>query len=96
MTEFYLIIAILAILSLLQRVFPWLVFMRVGDRERLNEFFTLFGISAFSALIVYDIQRISVTDFVPLIAAGLIAWRFRNVGVAVFSAILIELALNII
>jgi len=89
-----LIVAILAALSLCQRVIPWLLLSKLKDTESFNQFFSLFGISAFSALAVYDMQSITLKGFIPMIAAGIMAWKFRSVGLSVFVAILLELAIT--
>lgn len=82
-------ILVLALLSAGQRVIPWIFYSRFKNSENLEDVFNLFAIAAFSALMVYNVQSLTVTTLVALVIALLFAIRFKNVGVTIVIALLV-------
>lgn len=88
------IIALLAALSLLQRLLPWILMSKLHGRKGAQELFNLFAVSAFATLAVYNVTAISFSSILSLAAAVAIAVKTRNLGYAVLCAIAISLALS--
>ena len=86
-----LLIAALAILSLSQRLVPWLVISRFSGGRHMEQIFNLFAVSAFSALAGYNITEFTAGSLVSLAVAALVALRTRNLGYAVLAAIAVSL-----
>ena len=86
-----LLIAVLAILSLSQRLVPWLVISRFSGGRHMEQIFNLFAVSAFSALAVYNITEFTAGSLVSLVVAAMVALRTRNLGYAVLAAIAVSL-----
>ena len=86
-----LLIAALALLSLSQRLVPWLVISRFSGGRNMEQIFNLFAVSAFSALAVYNITEFTAGSLVSLAVAALVALRTRNLGYAVLAAIAVSL-----
>jgi|GEM_PF-3127383 hypothetical protein len=81
------LLAALALLSLLQRVIPWLFYKRVRSGNSLEKTFDLFAISAFSALLVYNVQSLGLFTFISLAIALVVAMKFHNIGLTVLVAL---------
>ncbi len=81
------LLAALALLSVLQRVIPWLFYKRLKSGNSLEKTFDLFAISAFSALLVYNVQSLSFITLISLAVALFVAMKFRNIGLTVLVAL---------
>ncbi len=86
------LIASLALLSLSQRLVPWLVISRFRGGRNMEQIFNLFAVSAFSALAVYNITEFSPGTALSLAVAVAVAVRTKNLGYAVLAAIAVSLA----
>ena len=82
-----LLLAALAILSLLQRLLPWIFYSRFKSSSSLEQTFDLFAISAFSALLVYNVQSFSLITLIALAMALIVTIKFNNLGFTVLVAL---------
>ncbi len=85
------IIALLAALSLMQRLLPWLLMPRLHEKKGAQELFNLFAVSAFATLAVYNVTVLSLSSILSLTVAVIVAVKTRNLGYAVLCAIAISL-----
>lgn len=92
----YLVIGVLAALSLLQRLLPWIIMSRYQGGKGLQEIFNLFAVSAFASLAVYNMTEIDPASILSLAVAVVVAVRTKNLGYAVLSAIAVSLAASYI
>ena len=81
------LLAALALLSILQRIIPWLFYKRLKSGNSLEKTFDLFAISAFSALLVYNVQSLGLVTFISLAVALAVAMKFHNIGLTVLVAL---------
>lgn len=82
----WMLLGVLAILGYAQRGLPWIFAERLGLGPGLTRWLQHVAPAAFATLLVYDIGPIDGSTFVALGLAGLVAWRTRNLGGAVFAA----------
>ena len=81
------LLAALALLSVLQRVIPWLFYKMLKSGNSLEKTFDLFAISAFSALLVYNVQSLNFITLISLAVALVVAMKFHNMGLTVLVAL---------
>lgn len=79
----------LAVLSLSQRLIPWLVFRKSSFGKDIDRVFNYFAIAAFTTLMVDNIPQISLEYIIALAVALIISIKTKNVGLAVISAMII-------
>lgn len=84
-------IIVLGILSLVQRLVPWLLIRGQSKGENLDRLFGYFSIAAFSSLMVEELPSHVITDFIALFVALLVSLRTKNVGMTVLSAMAVAL-----
>lgn len=84
-------IIVLGILSLTQRLIPWLLLRRQSKVENLDRLFEYFSIAAFSSLMVEELPSHLTTDLIALFVALLVSIRTKNVGLTVLSAMAVAL-----
>ena len=90
MTEIvWILIAVLAVMSLAQRLIPWLILRRNSDGGKLNRFFGYFAIAAFATLMVENIPSLNYRYAVALVMAAIISIKTKNVGMAVLAAMFV-------
>lgn len=90
MTEIvWILIAVLAVMSLAQRLIPWLILRRNSDGDRLNRFFGYFAIAAFATLMVENLPGLNYQYAVALVMAAIISIKTKNVGMAVLAAMFV-------
>lgn len=88
------VVAVLSLLSLIQRVIPWLLYKRLSKGEYFTKLFDFVAVSAFAALMVDNIQAFNYQNLLPLLPALIVAYKFRNLGATVLVAMLFSLALS--
>jgi branched-subunit amino acid transport protein len=86
-----LIIMALALLSFLQRFIPWAFYSRIGNGKEVEKIFDMLAISAFTALFVYNIQKLDIETLVSLAAAFPVILKTRNMGLTVMAAMVVSL-----
>lgn len=86
-----LIILALALLSFLQRFIPWAFYSRVGNGEDLQKIFDMLAISAFTALFIYNIQKLDLQTLISLAAALVVIVKTKNMGLTVIAAMVVSL-----
>lgn len=89
-------VAILSVLSLLQRLAPWAIYKNHRGETLLTHLFDYVAISAFGSLMIENIQSFTAVSLVPLVPALLVAYKSRNVGATVLVALLAALVLNLL
>lgn len=87
----WLILVILAVLGYAERSLPWLLAQRLGLSSGLIQWLTYVAPAAFATLLVYDLGRLDLSTLMALAASGLVAWRTRNLGGAVFAAMVVKI-----
>lgn len=90
------VIAVLAILSLSQRLIPWLVLRKRGFGKDIDRVFDYFAIAAFTTLMVDNIPQISLEYIIALAVALIVSIKTKNVGLAVISAMIITVLAGIL
>ena len=90
------VIAVLGLLSMLQRVLPWILYKKVGKSNYLPMLFDLVAVSAFASLMVDNIQAFTLSNLVPLVPAILIAYKTRNLGATVLVALLFSVVFSLL
>lgn len=90
----YVLIAILGILSLSQRVVPWLLYKRVKKGSFLQNLFDIIAVSAFASLMIDNIQALNVQNLIPLLPALIVAYKTKNLAATVLVALLVSLAFS--
>jgi len=86
--DLILLLVVLAIMSLAQRVLPWIFYSKIkSGSSSLEKTFDLFAISAFSALLVYNVTSFSPFTLVALAIALLVTIKFHNTGLTVLVAL---------
>ena len=83
------IIIALAVLSLAQRIVPWVFYSRFKENKRLENLFELFAISAFTSLFVYNVENVSAISITALFAALIVALKTKNLSLTIVTAILV-------
>lgn len=83
-------IAILGLLSVLQRIVPWLLYRRFRN-GKIQKMFDLIAVSAFAALMIENMQGFDLQTVIPLIPAAIVAYRTKNLGATVLVALLFSL-----
>ena len=86
-----LIILALALLSFLQRFIPWAFYSRIGNGKEVEKIFDMMAISAFTALFIYNIQKLDIETLVSLAAAFAVILKTRNMGLTVIAAMVVSL-----
>lgn len=87
----WIVMAILAVLSLTQRLAPWLIFRKHSFGKDYDRIFDYFAIAAFTTLMVDNIPQINVEYIVALVVALVVSIKTKNVGYAVISAMIVTL-----
>lgn len=87
------IIAILAVLSLLQRVVPWVLYKRFMPGAVSQRLFDIVAVAAFSSLMIYNMNSFDYQNVIPLIPAFIVAFRTRNIGLSILVGMMFALAL---
>ena len=82
----WIIILVLAVLSLIQRLVPWLILRKYSDVENIDRMFGYLAISAFATLMIENIPKITPVFVVSLIFALIVSLKTKNVGLAVLAA----------
>jgi len=83
------IVIALALLSLSQRVIPWVFYSKFRENKTLESLFDLFSISAFTSLLVYNVLQISLLTLIALTAAFIVVLKTKNLPLTIITAILI-------
>lgn len=86
-----LLIIALALLSFLQRFIPWAFYSRIGTGQELQKIFDMLAISAFTALFVYNIEKLDLETLVSLAAAFAVILKTKNIGLTVIVAMAVSL-----
>ncbi len=94
MNYIIILVAALGVLSLLQRLLPWIIYKNHKGETFLTNLFDYVAISAFGALMIENIQSFSPESLVPLIPAVIVAYWTRNAGATVLVAMLASLVLR--
>lgn len=94
--NYYILIFVLASLSLGSRVFPWFISIENENTHRLEENMNILGISALVTLLIFNIKSFTVVSLLPLIISMIIITKTRNLGLSVISAIVISIFLGLI
>ncbi|MCL4337627.1 MAG: AzlD domain-containing protein [Candidatus Thermoplasmatota archaeon] len=94
MNYIIILVAALGVLSLLQRLLPWIIYKSHKGETFLTNLFDYVAISAFGALMIENIQSFSPESLVPLIPAVIVAYWTRNAGATVLVAMLASLVLR--
>lgn len=90
----WIIIGILAVMSLAQRLIPWLLMRRNPGNDRIDGFFGYFAIAAFATLMVENIPGLSYEYIIALSVAMVISLKTKNVGMAVLAAMLVTVLMS--
>ena len=90
------LIAVLAVMSLAQRLVPWLILRRNSDEEKLNTLFGYFAIAAFATLMVENLPGLTFKYLVALAVAAVLSMKTKNVGMAVLAAMLVTVLISYI
>lgn len=89
-------VAVLSVLSLIQRLVPWAVYKNHKGENILTHLFDYVAISAFGSLMIENIQGFTATSLIPLVPAVLVAYRTKNAGATVLVAMLASFLLNLV
>ncbi len=92
----WIVIAILAVLSLSQRLIPWLLFRKRSVGKDLDRVFDYFAIAAFTSLMVDNIPQLNLNYIVALAVALAVSLKTKNVGFAVLSAMVVTVLISVI
>lgn len=90
------LVVFLGVLSLLQRVIPWLLYKRFMPGRASQKLFDLIAVSAFSSLMVYNMSTLSYQTVIPLLPAFLVVYRTKNLGLSILTAMLFAFILTIV
>lgn len=93
MIVLFVVIAILGLLSALQRIVPWILYRKFKN-GRVQRLFDLIAVSAFAALMIDNMQGFGLQTVLPLIPAAIVAYRTRNLGATVLVALLFSLVIS--
>lgn len=87
----WLVLVVLTVLGYAERSLPWVLAERLGLSPGLTQWLTYVAPAAFATLLVYDLGRLDFSTVIALAGAGLVAWRTRNLGAAVFTAMAVKM-----
>ncbi len=87
----WLFLGALGLLGYLQRMLPWVLAERVALPPSLAAWLRYVAPAAFATLLVTDVHRLTMATGAALASAALVSWRTRNLGLAVFAALLVSL-----
>ncbi len=90
------LIILLGILSLLQRVIPWVLYKRLTPGAMSQRVFDIVAVAAFSSLMVYNMNSFQYQDVIPLIPAFIVAFRTRNIGLSILVGMAFALAFTVL
>lgn len=90
-----LLILLLGVLTVLQRVLPWLIYRRFRSGARSQKFFDIVAVAAFSSLMVYNVNSLDFQNVLPLVPALIVAYRTRNIGLSIIVAMIFALVLTL-
>ena len=88
-TILVIVVIILALLSISQRVLPWIFYSRFKENKTIENLFDLFAISAFTSLFVYNVLIITPLTIIALVAAFVVALKTRNLPLTIVTSILV-------
>ncbi|MCW6168845.1 MAG: AzlD domain-containing protein [Thermoplasmatales archaeon] len=88
-TILVIIVVVLALLSISQRVLPWVFYSRFRENKKIENLFDLFAISAFTSLFVYNVLNITPLTIIALVAAFIVALKTKNLPLTIVTAILV-------
>lgn len=87
------LIMVLGILSLLQRVVPWVMYKRLTPGAVSQRLFDIVAVAAFASLMVYNMNSFQYQGVIPLFPAFIVAYKTRNIGMSILVGMLFALAL---
>ncbi|MCL5802422.1 MAG: AzlD domain-containing protein [Thermoplasmataceae archaeon] len=89
----YLIMVIisLAALSFLQRFLPWAFYSKFRSGESLQKIFDMLAVSAFTALFVYNVQKVDLATLISLAVAFVVVLKTKNMGLTVIAAMIVSI-----
>lgn len=92
----WLILVVLAGLGYAERSLPWVLAQRWGLSPGMTRWLTYVAPAAFATLLVYDLGRLDFSTLMALVVSGLVAWKTRNLGGAVFAAMAVKMLFIVI
>lgn len=91
-----LLILALGILTVLQRVLPWVLYKRFKPGKDSQRIFDLVAVSAFSSLMVFNMSSFSYQNVLPLIPALIVVYKTKNLGISVLVGMIFAFILTVI
>lgn len=92
----FVLIIILAVLSLLQRIVPWVLYKRFKPGAVSQRLFDIVAVAAFASLMVYNMNSFHYQDVLPLVPAFIVAFRTGNIGLSILVGMAFALALTVL